>query len=125
MSLSLILKDLSSNNNIIRKQAEDEVEKLLSNDYGSFLSECANVLANEDAVPGVRQMASILIRNFIVEPEHQGKWQQLDSKTKLFIKSTILDASQSPDKDTSNAASLAVAGKLILIFRDLPFGYYE
>jgi hypothetical protein len=119
MEISQLLNDALSHNEILRKQAENNIEIITAQDCGGFLLECAKVLSNENATKPIRQIAATLIKNLIVLPAHTGKWVQLAADTKSLIKTTVLSTLASGDKDIRKAAALAVAGKYLFTFRYL------
>jgi hypothetical protein len=114
MEISSLLSDALSTNDMIRKQAEANIEIITAQDYGGFLLECGKELANEGVMKGIRQIAATLIKNLIViSPNHIGKWALLPIETKSLIKKTVLSTLASGDKDIRKAAALAVAGKVL------------
>jgi hypothetical protein len=114
MEISSLLSDALSTNDMLRKQAEANIEIITAQDYGGFLHECAKELANESASKGTRQMAATLIKNLIViSPNHLGKWATLSVDVKSQIKATVLSTLASGDRDVRKAAALAVAGKFV------------
>jgi hypothetical protein len=115
MEISQLLSDALSGNEIIRKQAESNIEALVCSDYSGFLLECAKVLSNEDILKGIRQISSTLIKNVIVfSPNHAGKWRQLPLETRVAIRNQVLSALASSDKDVRKAAAMAVAGNFLI-----------
>ena len=111
MELSVILSDALSGNEVLRKQAEANIEQITANNYGEFLLELAKELALETRAVGIRQIASTLIKNLILySPNHHGKWKEVDKQLKNQIKNTVLSTLASNNGIVRKAAAIAVSG---------------
>ena len=96
-----------------RKQAEQLIEQLATQNFAGFLHCCAEELANENKPSKNRQLAATLIKNMLLHmPNFMGKWELLQALEKNNIKNLILSTLASQEKDIRKAAALVVAGKI-------------
>ena len=108
--LTLILANILNPNQNIRKEAENEIQKLLELNFGQFLIEVSKKLSIESEKKEVRQVSSTLIKNMIGNQKYTEKWFQLSEEIKQTIKNNILSTLASKDIDIRKAAALALAG---------------
>ena len=112
MSLTEILTQCRSTKDQVRNQAELELDKLATQDFGKLLSDCALEMADENNLKENRQLCGTLIKNTVCfNTKHQGKWEQLSPELKSNIKNCVLSCLASNVKDVRKAAASTVAGK--------------
>ncbi len=111
MSLSEILTQCRSENDKVRKEAENRLDQLGMADFGKLLEECSRILADESSVKENRQLCATLIKNMILfQAKHQGKWEQLNLELKFSIKNYVISCLASNVKEVRKAAAITVAG---------------
>ena len=108
--LSIILQNILSPIENIRKQSEAEVTKLLDENFAKFLIELSKKISTESEKKEVRQMSSTIIKSMIGNIKYKEKWFQLDEQIKQTIKNNILSTLASEINDIRKAAALAIAG---------------
>lgn len=107
-SLSQILLAIFSKEQNIRVSAEQEIEKLINNNFGTFLFEISKKLSNEKEEKPVRQLSATIIKNKI--RNNSEVWFSLDQSIKDQIKNNILSTLITPDLEVKKAAALSIAG---------------
>ena len=108
--LSLILKGIYNPDMNIRKQAEDQVSMLLSQNFGQFLIELSKKIATEQEETQVRQVSATLIKMVINKTKYTEEWFKLIDDIKKAIKDNVLSTLASSNVDVRKAAALALAG---------------
>ena len=108
--LSLILKGIYNPDMNIRKQAEDQVSMLLSQNFGQFLIELSKKIATEQEETQVRQVSATLIKMVINKTKYTEEWFKLTDDIKKAIKDNVLSTLASSNVDVRKAAALALAG---------------
>jgi hypothetical protein len=108
--LTIILQNSLHWDPNIRGHAEEELEKLLKNNYGQFLIELSKKISYESEKKEVRQMSAIIIKNMVNKSEYKEKWFKLNDDIKKIIKDNILSTLASKQIDIRKAAALALAG---------------
>jgi Importin-beta N-terminal domain len=117
MDLIIILKEALCSDEKIIKESELKINNIASQNFGLFLIELADILANEGAEKGIRQISATIIKNMILYNQlFHGRYLQLDPQMKIQIKDRVLSTLASSDKDVRRAAALAVVGILYILF---------
>lgn len=120
MDLIEILKEALCSDEKIIKQAEANINNIALQNFGSFLIDLSDILANEGVDKGVRQISATIIKNMILfNPNFNGRWMTLDQETKIQIKQRVLSTLASSDRDVRKGAALAVVGKNDQIYKML------
>ena len=108
--LTLILQNALNPNENIRKQAEDQINQLIDQNFGPFLIELSQKIPFEREKKEVRQISATIIKNIIGKENYTEQWFQLPQETKKVIKNNILSTLASEDIDIRKAAALSLAG---------------
>jgi importin subunit beta-1 len=97
------------------KNAEKTVSEWEQRNFAEFLCSVATELATDGKPLQSRFAAGIIIKNALMtkdesfQAEKHKRWTSLDAGAREAVKQPLLSALKSPDKDVSNAASLACA----------------
>ena len=108
--LTLILQNALNSNMNIRKQAEDQINQLMAQNFGPFLIELSNKISIEREKKEVRQISATIIKNMIGDVKYTDQWFQLPEEIKKSVKNNIMSTLASEDIDIRKAAALAIAG---------------
>lgn len=112
MDLIQILKEALCSDEKLIKQSEIKINSLASQNFGNFLIDLSEILANEGVEKEVRQISATIIKNMILyNQQFNGKWEQLDKEIKMQVKQRVLSTLASSEKDVRKAAALSVVGK--------------
>ena len=108
--LSIILENALNPVDNIRKQAENQITKLLDENFEQFLIELSKKIATESEKKEVRQISSTIIKNMIGNINYAERWIKLNEEIKKAIKDNILSTLASKNIDIRKAAALSLAG---------------
>ena len=108
--LTLILQNALNPDMNVRKQAEDQINHLIDQNFVQFLLELSLKISNEKEKKEVRQMSATIIKNMIGKEKYTVQWFQLPEDKRKPIKDNILSTLASEDIDIRKAAALSLAG---------------
>lgn len=108
--ISIILKNVLNSDPNIRLSSENQIEQMLSQNFGQFLIVLSKKISTEEEDKQVRQMSSTIIKNMVNNSNYTKEWFQLQEEIKKVIKDNILSTLASKDIDIRKAAALALAG---------------
>ena len=108
--ISIILKNVLNSDPNIRLSSENQIEQMLSQNFGQFLIVLSKKISTEEEDKQVRQMSSTIINNMVNNSNYTKEWFQLQEEIKKVIKDNILSTLASKDIDIRKAAALALAG---------------
>ena len=108
--LTLILQNALNPDMNVRKQAEDQINHLIDQNFVQFLLELSLKISFEKEKKEVRQISATIIKNMIAKEKYTEQWFQLPQETKKMIKNNILSTLASEDIDIRKAAALSLAG---------------
>ena len=107
-ALSQLLLASMDSNQIIRTNAQQEINNLTNNNFSQFLLELSKKQSNESEPNNIRQLCATLIKNIIRNSE--SSWLNLDSNLRSEIKNNILSTLISKDINIKKAAGLCISG---------------
>ena len=107
--LSIILTGVYNPDPNIRKQAEDQVQLFLSQNYGQFLIELSKRISTEQENVQVRQVSATVIKTAVNSPKYVEEWFKLSDDIKKAIKDNVLSTLASNNVNVRKAAALALA----------------
>ena len=107
--LTQILLNALNGNDSLRKEAENQIFRLASENLTIFLINVSSKISNEQEEKQVRQISATIIKNIISKSEYTQKWLNLDEKDKIQIKNHVLSSLASQDIDIRKAAGNVIA----------------
>lgn len=97
----------------VRRSGEAGIRQARDEDPIKFLSTLTREIANEQNGPGMRQMAALIFRNFILNKAkiqtYADFWVQLNAQLKSQMKQAFLGTLNSPEKNVRNAVANLIA----------------
>ena len=109
MNIEEILVSVLSGNNTKIQEAENCLRKFAENNYGSMLTQLAQIISDENISVDKRQLSASIIRNSVREGD-SSNWISLNNEIKENIKTNVLASLASQHKEIRKSGSLAVAG---------------
>ena len=107
-ALSQLLLASMDPNQIIRTNAQQEINNLTNNNLSQCLLELSKKQASENEPNNIRQLCATLIKNIIRNSENA--WLNLDQNLRNEIKNNILSTLISKDINIKKAAGLCISG---------------
>ena len=107
-ALSQLLLASMDPNQIIRTNAQQEINNLTNNNLSQCLLELSKKQASENEPNNIRQLCATLIKNIIRNSENA--WLNLDQNLRNEIKNNILSTLISKDINIKKAAALCISG---------------
>jgi hypothetical protein len=107
-ALSQLLLASIDSNQIIRTNAQQEINNYTNNNLSQFLLELSKKQSSESEPNNIRQLCATLIKNIIRNSENN--WLNLDINLRNEIKNNILSTLISKDINIKKAAGLCISG---------------
>ena len=110
MSLLIqIIEKCLSPDNVIRKNAEQELIKYCDQNLFEILSEFSNFIVQDSTPSSVRQFCGTFLKHIFLNEKYASIWFTFSPDQKNLIKNNILGSLASENDDTKRTCSMAIA----------------
>ena len=108
-SLEEIIQKCLSPDNEIRIEGEKQIQEKSSSNLYLSLTECTNLMTNDNGKKEIRQFCATYIRYIFKNENYLNQWELFPEENKLSIKQKVLACLASSIQEIRNATSIAIS----------------